>query len=904
MLHGASIMQQMRGQGIDIAPFFEARSVALVGASERPGSLGTVLMENLTQSGFEGPIYPVNAARSEVSGRRSYKSIQDIGETVDLAVVVTPARTVPQILEDCGASGTHAAVILSAGFRETGAEGRELEDDVLSVARHHGIRFIGPNCLGVMRPDIGLNATFSSVMARPGRIALVSQSGAMCTAMLDWAEPRNVGFSCVISSGIAADVDFGEILDYLVFDPATRAIMLYVEGIHDARRFMSALRAASRAKPVIVMKGGRYREGSRAAVSHTGALVGSDDVFDAALTRAGAVRVNDYAHFFAVAETLHTGLKTNGPRLAIVTNGGGPGVIAADALVDHTLPLAQLTDDTVARLDKALPSLWSGGNPVDVIGDAPAERYAAAVEACLGDANVDSVLAILVPVGLTAPLDVARAVTKLADDTSKPLLTCWMGDTSMQSSRAHFRAAGIPTFATPEAAIESFAAAAAHRANQKLLLEVPEPTSVNVERDRSGAEAIIQNALASGRTVLDVVESKALLAAFGMPIIRSIPAHSAAEAIAIAEEVGLPVAMKIHSPDLTHKSDVDGVRLGVASGAEVRKAYHDLVESARAMRPDATINGVIIEPMWRPRAGRELMLGVINDEAFGPAISVGLGGTMVEVIGDRRVGLPPLNRYLARKLVDGTRAATYLAPYRGKPAANRDAVEKVILQLSDMVSQLPWVAELDINPLVVDESSARAIDARIVVRRVSPAASPYAHMAIHPYPVDLVDELVLADGTALTVRPIRPEDAVLEREFVNGLSERSRYLRFMATLKEITPDMLSRFTQIDYDREVALIAIVPGGDRDRQIAVARYIMYPDGRGCEFAIVVGDDWHHKGIATYLLQRLIDIARDRRLERMDGLVLRENRGMLKLAKDLGFVEHRVPEDPQLVRVSLSL
>lgn len=897
-------MQQMRGQGVDIAPFFEAKSVALIGASERPGSLGTVLMENLTEAEFGGPIYPVNARHPKIAGHRAYASVRDIGEPVDLAIVVTPAKTVPQILEDCGASGVRAAVILSAGFRETGPEGRDLEADVVSVARRHGIRFIGPNCLGVMRPDIGLNATFSRGMAHPGRIALVSQSGAMCTAMLDWAEPRNVGFSCVISSGIAADVDFGEILDYLVFDPATRAIMLYIEGIHDARRFMSALRAASRVKPVIVMKGGRYREGSRAAVSHTGALVGSDDVFDAALSRAGAVRVNDYSHFFAVAETLHTGLKTKGPKLAIVTNGGGPGVIAADALGDHRLSLAPLADETVAELDRALPRVWSGGNPVDVIGDASAERYAAAVRACLEDPGVDSVLSIFVPVGLTEPLDVARAVSKIAADIRKPLLTCWMGDISMRTSREHLRDAGIPTFATPEAAIESFAAAAAHRANQKLLLEVPEPVSFETDTDRAGAEAIIENALASGREVLDVVESKAILAAFGIPVVRSMPAHDAAEATAIAEEIGLPIAMKIHSRDITHKSDVDGVRLGISSGAEVRKAFNEIVDTARSINPDADIIGVTIEPMWKPRAGRELMLGVINDEAFGPAISVGLGGTMVEVIGDRAVGLPPLNRYLVRKLIDDTRAATYLQPYRGRPAANRNAVEKVILRLSDMVGQLPWIAELDINPLIVDETEARAIDARIAVRRVSPAANSYAHMAIHPYPVDLVDELVLSDGTSLTVRPIRPEDAVIEREFVNGLSDRSRYLRFMASLKEITPEMLSRFTQIDYDREMALIAVLPGEDNDRQIAVARYIMYPDGRGCEFGIVVGDDWHHKGIATYLLQRLIDIARDRRLERMDGIVLRENRGMLKLAEDLGFTSHRVPEDPQLVRVSLNL
>jgi acetyltransferase len=897
-------MQRLRSQGQGIAPFFEATSVALIGAGERDGSLGAVLLANLTESGFKGPIYPVNPHHDTVQDRRCYPSIGSVGASVDLAVIVTPAATVPGVLEECGVAGIRAAVVLSAGFRETGDEGRELEQSVLSIARQHGIRFIGPNCLGVMRPDIGLNATFSPVMAEPGRIALVSQSGAMCTAMLDWAVPRNVGFSCVISSGIAADVDFGEILDYLVFDPKTLAIMLYVEGVHDARRFMSALRAASRAKPVVVMKAGRYSEGGKAAMSHTGALVGSDDVFEAALSRAGAVRVRDYAHFFAVAETLHTGLKTAGPRLAIVTNGGGPGVIAADYLADRRLPLASLSPAIEAKLDAALPAAWSGANPVDVLGDASAGRYAEALGLCLEDPGVDSVLAILVPVAQTDPLDVARAVADIVAGAKKPVLTCWMGEASVGTSRDLFRAAGIPTYNTPEAAIEAFAATAAYHANQLMLLQVPEPTTLDVQRDRAGAELIIETALAAGRHVLDVVESKALLSAFGLPVVRSVPAHDAAEALAIAEEVGFPLVMKIHSPDITHKVDIGGVRLGIRNGAEVRSAFKEMTEAARRVRPDADIRGVVLEPMWQAQGNRELMLGVINDPAFGPAISVGLGGTMVEVIRDRAIGLPPLNRFLAGRLIEGTRAARYLDAFRGKPAASRSAVEEAILRLSEMICELPWIEQLDINPLIVNETAARAVDARVVVRHVSPAARHYSHMAIHPYPIDLVDDFVLADGTRLTIRPIRPEDAVLEREFVNGLSDRSRYLRFMLALKSITPQMVSRFTQIDYDREMALIALVPGGDAGRQVAVGRYVADPDGHACEFAIVVDDAWHNQGIATELLRRLIDVARERRIKRMDGIVLRENEGMLSLARDLGFERRGVPEDPQLVYVSLEL
>lgn len=897
-------MHHMRAEGPDIAPIFEARSVAVIGASERPGSLGTVVFRNAIEAGFEGPIYPVNPKYQSVQGHACFGSVSELDEPVDLAVIVAPAVAVPKVLEDCGAGGVPGAVILSAGFREAGEAGKALEAAVLDAARRHSIRFIGPNCLGVMRPDIALNATFSQSMAKPGPIALVSQSGAMCTAMLDWAAPRNIGFSCVISSGIAADVDFGEILDYLVMDPDTRAIMLYVEGVNDPRRFMSALRAASRVKPVIVMKAGRYAEGRKAAVSHTGALVGSDDVFDAALKRAGAVRVHNYVNFFAIAETLHTGVRTRGPRLAIVTNGGGPGVMAADFLIGSKLPLAAVSAETMAALDELLPSSWSGGNPVDVLGDASAEQYAGAVAACLKDPAVDAVLAIVIPQAMTDMTSIAEAVVQAAGNSRKPVFTCWMGDASTTESRRLFRERGIPTYGTPQAAVDAFAATAAHHANQEMLLQVPEPLSPRAQPDKEGATLLIRNALMQGRRVLDLVESKALLSAFGIPIVRSIPAHDPVEALAIAESIGFPLAMKIHSPAVTHKTDVDGVRLGIASGRDVQTTYRELVDGVAEMLPEAEIHGVLLEPMWHTANGRELMLGVINDELFGAVISVGLGGTMVEVIRDRAIGLPPLNRMLARRMIDDTRAARFLDEFRGKAAANRRALEDVILHLSEMVCELPWIEELDINPLVVDDQGAIALDARVVVKNVSAAAREYSHLAIHPYPSKLAGMHQLPDGTRLEIRPIRPEDASLEREFVDGLSHRSRYLRFMYAMKSITPQMVSRFTQIDYDREMALIAVVDTGDGERQIAVARYVTNPDGRSSEFAIVVADDWRGRGIATELLRRLIDVARDQRLETLDGVVLKENKGMLKLAGELGFKQQASPDDPQTVIVSLRL
>jgi acetyltransferase len=541
---------------------------------------------------------------------------------------------------------------------------------------------------------------------------------------------------------------------------------------------------------------------------------------------------------------------------------------------------------------------------VDVLGDATADQYAGAIEACLGDEGVDGVLAIVVPQAMTDPSLIAERIVELEKHAGKPVLTCWMGDESVHAGRVLFREHGVPTYGTPEAAVEAFAAAAAYHANQELLLQVPEALGKRAEPDREGAQLIIQNALARKRRVLDLVESKALLAAFGIPVVRSIPAHDPNEALAIAEEFGFPVAMKIHSADISHKTEVDGVRLGIGNGRDVQTTFRQLVETAQERRPDAKINGVLIEPMWQSRAGRELMLGVINDEVFGPVISVGLGGTMVEVLRDRAIGLPPLNRFLARSMIAGTRASRFLDEFRGRPAANRRAVEDVILRLSDMVCELPWLEELDINPLVVDADKAMAIDARIVVRPVSPAAREYSHMAIHPYPSKLVYEHRLLDGTYITIRPIRPEDAETEREFVDGLSERSRYLRFMYSLKNITTQMVSRFTQIDYDREMALIALVETDDKERQIAVGRYVTNPDGRSCEFAIVVADDWHGKGIATELLQRLIDIARDRRLEEMVGIVLRENKGMIALAKELGFDQQRSPDDPGVVIMTLKL
>lgn len=883
---------------------FKPGSVALFGASEVEGALGTVVLENLRSAGFHGEVTLINPKYDSIGGEPCFPTLADSGREVDLAVIVTPAKVVPRIITDCGESGVGAAIVISANFSEAGPKGAALEAEMLRRARRYGLRILGPNCLGVIRTDIGLNATFSAGNALPGRIAVISQSGALCTAILDWAENNDVGFSSLISTGIGADVDFGEILDFVAMDPGTDSIMLYIEGLKDSRRFMSALRAAARTKPVVIMKSGRHEQGSKAAVSHTGALVGSDAVFDSALRRAGALRVDDFTDFFATAATLSSGVRTNGNRLAVVTNAGGPGVMAADHCTDVGLTLADLGQATIEKLNAVLPESWSHNNPVDVLGDAGPERYEEAVKACLSSTNVDAVLVILTPQAQTAPSDVAERLCALRKKTRKPVLACWMGDASVGRAREMFKQCDIPAYNTPEAAVRAFAALASYHDSQQQLLQVPGPVVQGFEPELENAEIIIENALEDGRRILNQAESKAILAAFHIPIAKSIPARSAQEAILVAQELGYPVAMKIDSPDITHKTDVGGVRLGLPSARHVRNTYQEMMTSIGKMMPEARLNGVVIEPMWTGRHGRELMIGVVRDEVFGPAVSFGLGGTLVEVLRDREVALPPLNDFLARRLISRTKAAKLLESTRGAPEVDREALVEMLLRVSELATELPAIVEMDMNPVIASPDGVIAIDARIVVAPYNEAARPFDHMAIHPYPRELMQRSDLSDGTQLVIRPIRPEDAILEREFVNNLSERSKYLRFMYSLQEITPEALSRFTQIDYDREMALVAVVTEKDKDLQVGVARYYTLADPHVCEFAIVVADDWQHRGIARRLMAALVEAARDGRHTRMVGTVLTENRRMLKFVKSLGFEMETSAEDPQLMEVSLDL
>jgi acetyltransferase len=869
-----------------LAPLFEPRSVALIGATDSVAKVGGRLLANLLEGHYQGELFAVNPKYASVQGLPCVPAIERLGRPVDLAVVATPAASVPGVIEDCGRAGIRAAVVITAGFRETGPEGAALERALLEAAHRHGVRLLGPNCLGLMRPQIGLNATFAKGGARPGGLALVSQSGAVCTALLDWAEPHGIGFSSVVSLGGSTDLDFGEVIDYLAVDAKTEHILLYIEGVRDGRRLVSSLRAAARAKPVIVVKVGRHPAGSRAAVSHTGAIVGRDDIFDAVVRRTGAVRVATVSQLVAAAQSLSSHVHPRGERLVIVTNGGGPGVMAVDRAADLGIPLATLDPKTIARLQEALPSNWSHGNPVDLIGDAGPERFRAGVAACLDDDGIDGVLVMLTPQAMTDAASAAQGVIDAAKGASKPVLACWMGEASVIEARERLRAAGLPVFRGPELAVESFAHLAAFYRNQRALMQAPGPLAQHEPPDLEAARALVRATLAQGRTVMDAAESKALLAAFRIPVALPARAASADAAVQAARKAGYPVAMKIDSPDITHKTDVGGVRLGLSNDEAVRNAWGAMMRDVAAKRPGARVTGVTVEPMVDRPHGRELMAGIVRDATFGPAIAFGAGGIAVEVLRDRAIALPPLNAVLVEDMVGATRVAKMLGAFRHLPAVDRAALEAVLLRVSEMACELPELEELDVNPLVADENGVIAVDARVVLRREPVPGRAYAHLAIRPYPGELATSVALRDGTAVGLRPIRPEDAQMEQAFVTGLSPDTLHMRFQSGLRELTPAMLARFTQIDYDREMAFVAVREEGGREREIGVCRYITLPDGKTCEFAIVLADAWQGRGLGRAMMRRLVEVARDSGLKAMEGYVLASNAGMLKLCAELGF------------------
>lgn len=870
---------------------FNSRRVAVVGASERPGSIGNALMKNLKEGGFAGELLPVNPKRRSVHGIPAAGSVSDLETDVDLAVIATPIHTVPDIVEQCAAKKVAGAVIISAGGKEVGDKGREIEKQIQARAYAGGLRIIGPNCLGIIRPKGNLNASFASEMPRVGDLAFVSQSGAICTAILDLALKEHIGFSHFVSIGSMLDVDFGDLIHYLGDDPSAKSILLYIESLTNFRKFMSAARSVSRVKPVIVLKSGRSEAGARAAASHTGAMAGEDAIYDAAFKRAGIVRVDTIQDLFDCAELMAKQPQPRGPRLAIVTNGGGPGVMAADTLARYGLEPAPLAPATLDRLDALLPPFWSRGNPIDILGDASAERFQRTLEVCLEAKELDGVCVILAPQALTDPVSVAEALAGTAKDRRRPIFACWMGGKSIKTALKVLNKAGIPTHETPEQAVRAFLYMVEYAKNAESLLEVPPKLSRNLAFDQQKARRLMGTALPDH--FMFEAQAREVLSAYGLPVIPTATAASEEECVRLAGELGYPLVMKVHSPDITHKTEVGGVRLDLRSDEDVRSAFAQIMESVRRRRPEARIEGVTIQPFCAD-PDLEILLGAKRDVNFGPVILFGMGGIFAEVLKDRALGLPPMNRLLARRLMQQTRVWTLLQGYRNRPPADLELLEEMIIRLSQLLIDFPEIAELDMNPVVIKGGKPLVVDARILVAE-APQPSPL-HLVISPYPEEDEEHLVTEGGVKLFIRPVRPEDAPMFQEFFKLLSPTSIYYRFFRLVKELPPRMLARFTQVDYDREIALVGLEDDPQAERMLGVARIMGDPDGKKGEFAVIVGDPWHGKGVGSSLLQKCLTIARRRGFKTIQGVVLSENTGMLALGRKLGFKVKKAPDSSE--------
>lgn len=877
----------------------EPQSLAIIGASEKEGSIGHVILKNILANGYKGKLWAVNPKHGEILGQACVPSVDQIGSRVDLAIVTTAPRTIPLIIEQCSKAGVQNLIVVSNPASAAGSSAT-LERKIRDAARNFGVRILGPKSLGILRPCISLNATFTEIAALPGDLALVTQSGAMCAAVLDWATMNKIGVSSAVALGAAMDVDFGEILDYLVSDDRTRYILLHVERVRNARKFMSALRSVARVKPVILFKSGNH--GTEQFVeSASGQAELDDEVFDAAVRRAGVVRVQSISQLFHAAQALASGFHPRGNQLAIISNGTGPAAMAADCARSLGIPLPELAPETVAAMKKFVPHDWAGRVPVDLGGDATPERYLQAIQALAQDANVDAILVVLSPIAMAQPKAVATGIVEIVRHQRITLCCCFMGGEQVTEARQILEDAGIPVFLTPDTVIELFHSISKYYQNQKLLLQTPGP-SHNLERTgANNAKPLMDALLGEHRKVLSGMETRTLLHSFGISVQPAMVAHNATEAMFLAEQVGLPVDMRVDTPDLPFTDEAGGSRLNIASIDSVRLAFQDVVETARQKFPEAQINGVAIEPHRSRPNGRELMIRVFRDPVFGPVISFGAGGQHREVFRDRAVALPPLNRFLARNLIDSTRVARTLLDFHALPAADLHALENALLGVSNMICELPWIKELEINPLVVDENGAVAAHARMAIDHTLDAGrGRYAHMAIHPYPAHLCREWPMRDGTVVTVRPVRPEDAALKQAFVQGLSEEARYFRFMDGTRELPPSLIVRFTQVDYDREMVLLAIVHQEGKERQIGSARYTQTPDGESVEFALAIDDRWQKCGLGRRLMGAIMDCAREKSYRTMVGDVLSDNQKMLRLMSSLGFSVLPHPEGTSMKRV----
>ncbi len=880
--------------------FFKPGAIAIVGASSKEGSIGFTLLNNLQKDGFAGPVYPINPKHDEIMGLKAYPSVIAVGSPIDLVIIAVPIHEVPAVMKECGEAQVKGAIIISAGGKEVGEEGARIEEEIRAEAKRGGIRYLGPNCMGILSPVNNLNASFAAHSAEPGSLALLSQSGAVCSAILDRAAIEKIGFSHFVSIGSMADLDFADMIDYLGNDRDARSIIIYMENMTRHRKFMSAARSVSRVKPIIVVKSGRSEAAAKAAASHTGSLAGRDDAYNAAFRRAGIIRVDTISQLFSCAQALGKMQRPIGSNLAFITNAGGPGVMAVDALSNWGFEPAQLSPETFRKLDEFLPAFWSRGNPIDILGDAPPDRYVRAVRICLEARELSGLIVILTPQAMTDPTGVARALANEIKDRSKRFMAVWMGARDVEAGIRILNEAGIPTFDTPEEAVDTFMHMYSYTRNLELLQETPPSFPHEIYVNKRQARTFINECIRRGQRVLTEVESKAILSAYGIPVNRTVAASSSQAAAEAAKNMGFPVVVKIFSPDITHKSDVDGVRLNLKSEQDVAAAFDEITSRAAGMKPGARITGVTVQSQVK-KSEIELIVGSKRDPQFGPLLLFGMGGVLTEVLKDSAVALPPLNLLLARRLMERTRVYRLLQGYRNIPAADVDRTAEFLVRVSQLVSDFPEIVELDLNPVAISNGRPVAIDARMVVE-ASETVAP-RHLIISPYPNQYESEWLLADGTPVLIRPMKPEDEFMVKDLLDNCSAETIYFRYFSVVKNWPHESLVRFTQYDYDREIGIAAIgLPPGP-STMMGVGRLVMPPDRSDAEFAVIIGDPWQGKGLGEKLIERVIEIARENGVQTLVGDVLPENEKMLSLVRKLGFRQLRLEEGTCRVELDLN-
>jgi len=868
---------------------FKPKRIALIGVSNNPDSVGGITLRNLVGGGFNGVVYPVNPKREAVFGIPCYPDVKSLPKTPDLAVIMTAAKWVPQLIKDCGEVGINGIIIMSAGFKESGEEGKVLEAQVLAEKmKFPDMRIIGPNCLGILVPGLNMNVSFADGMPKKGHVAFISQSGALCTSVLDWAANSNIGFSYFVSIGNSMDVNFGDLIDYFGQDPNTKSIVLYVESLANARTFMSAARAFSREKPIIVYKSGRFPESAAAAASHTGALASEDSIYDAVFRRAGLARVFDFGNIFDFTDLVGRRRIPKGNRLAIVTNAGGPGVMATDSLIALGGKLVNLTDETMQKLNDYLPPFWSHGNPIDVLGDATPERFAKTTEIVLEDERVDAVLVLLTPQAMTDPTATAKAITELASNTTKSIMAGWLGGASMTEGMHIFNQAGISSFTTPEQAIRAFMTLSNYAQNQEVLYETPKEVPVSFEYDRKKLRKKYLTDIFPKGKILNEDDSKMLVNDYGIDTTHPFPAATEDEAVAIAEDKGYPVVLKIYSPDITHKSDVGGVALNIKNEEMVRATFRNMVKTAAEKRPDARIDGVTIQKMVNTDDGIELIVGTKKDPIFGTVMLVGMGGTTAELFKDKRLEFPPLNENLAHEMLKSLQIYPLLKGWRGDSAKNIDKLIEALIRMSYLAADYPEIEELDINPLIVTPTDVIALDARIVVdeKLLETPAKEYSHLILRPYPESLVKTAKLKDGTEILLRPIKPEDEPLWLELLGSCSKESIYHRFRYDFYFDSHKVASQFCFIDYDREIAIVAEVEEDGKKKLIGVGRLIADPDVEMMEYAILITDAWQKKELGFTLTNYCVEIAKSRGIKKLAAETTKDNKPMISVFRKLNF------------------